>query len=244
MKLTRVGLIACACLTAAAASIHPSHATSPVIETGEPRILFTQPSALSLARLLEAARRHSHVASPSQLRGFETSRGFKIVVHKSRNLLYLFHGTNVNRVFKIARSVFDANKRRSGDRRTPEGLFSSGQPVNETQKGWHVWMVLNAGDRAKRDYITSHGEAGKKAIAAFEKKHGAISTDAHVRRFNSSHALVGKPMWFGLGIHGGGNESHWTHGCIALDSGEAIQLQRTLAASPSRGRNTPVLIIP
>ncbi len=242
-------LLACACLAAvmAAKSLSGSamHQRTPraVVEDNGPRFVRFIPQPVKLTHLIERASIHPRISS-SNLQEFEQHRGFKIVVSKTTNNLYLFKGEKLHKVYRHARSVYKGDKLIYGDKRTPEGIFKLDVPTREKKHGWQVWITMHAGERAQKDYIAAYGEAGRRAVEHFERKHGKISSDYDVKRFNARAALPGKPMWNGVGIHGGGNSYPWTHGCVALANQEAVELSNLLRASPQRGRGTPVLILP
>ncbi|MFH1247085.1 MAG: L,D-transpeptidase, partial [Candidatus Micrarchaeota archaeon] len=178
-----------------------------------------------------------HIATPQALQEFERDKGFKFVIDKRTNIMHIFKGDVPVKAYRIVRSNYDEDKLQWGDMRTPEGIFPTDVPVKHGK--WDIWLTINAAQRAKADYVKVHGEAATKAIAAFEKRYGAISHDSHLKRFNQNKPRDLPPMWNGVGIHGGGNRSNWTHGCLALGREDALDLYHRM-----QGARATTLILP
>ncbi len=231
----KLNVFACACLATLLASQVTAKKQGVVID-GRPTIQYKppeaarnldKPSARDIDEVLKrAAAAHRRIPG-SELQRFKSHSGYKIVFDKQTNKLYVLRGARGIAVFPATRSSAEGDKKRAGDQRTPEGIFTSERPVTERTKGFVVWMGLNTAPRARGDYIALHGQRAQRAVQAFESRHGRISSDAEVQRFNKTHALPDTAMWTGIGIHGRiTNEYSQTRGCISLDPRDALELQK------------------
>ena len=150
----------------------------------------------------------------------------KVVVEKSARRLSLYSGGEVVRSFRIGlgeRPVGD--KERAGDRRTPEGTYYV--CVKNARSAFYLSLGLNYpnaedAERGLRDRLITRAQYQKIVRAA---------------KMNAT------PPWnTSLGgeifIHGGGSQSDWTWGCVALENEHVKELFDSLPLG------TPVHIEP
>jgi murein L,D-transpeptidase YafK len=136
----------------------------------------------------------------------------RLVVTKSARTLELVSGGGVVKTYRIALGTSPVgDKSREGDRRTPEGSF--------------YVCTKNPKSRHERSLGISypsleHAEAGLEEGLITKRQFRTI-TEAlrHYERPPWNTPLGGEIM-----IHGGGTESDWTQGCIALDDEDALEL--------------------
>ena len=136
----------------------------------------------------------------------------RVVVHKAARSLELFDGERLMKVYPIALGTNPVDaKRKEGDGCTPEGSFVV--CTRNERSRYHLFLGLsypNAEDaerglrvgqitRAQHDEIVAAVRAGKRPP------------------WNT-------PLGGEVGIHGGGTESDWTVGCIALENGDIEEL--------------------
>ncbi|NQV90904.1 L,D-transpeptidase family protein [Candidatus Woesearchaeota archaeon] len=149
-------------------------------------------------------------ACAEKTKTYSPTENIYILIDKCDRTL-TFHNQEKIKTYKIALGQGDlGDKITSGDGRTPEGKFYIEQIARIDTWGGY-WMRLATVPRAVEDY--KH-ENNTNLINEWEKEHGTIDTDKEVRSFNKDHS---PDIWFGVGIHGGGNSLDWTNGCIAGD---------------------------
>ena len=136
----------------------------------------------------------------------------RIVVSKSKRQLLLYAGGALVRTYKI---VLGGNpvddKVRQGDRATPEGDFYV--CVKNARSNFHLSLGLNYpnaedAERGLRDKLITRAEYERIMHAIRNKRRPPWDT-----------ALGGE-----IFIHGGGTESDWTWGCVALSNPEIEEL--------------------
>ncbi len=122
--------------------------------------------------------------------------------------------------------AWSGTKTRRGDRKTPEGWYRT------SDKPWSSFygaIALHYPERRDAD-------AG---LAA-----GRIDASTHARIVEALEARRKPPQDTPLGgeilIHGGGGDSDWTLGCVALDDDDLDRLRATLPKS----MRTDVLVLP
>jgi len=136
----------------------------------------------------------------------------RVVVLKSRHLLYLLDGDEVVRSYHVdlGSSSFGP-KERQGDRRTPLGSF---RVVTKNRRSeYHRFIGIDypdlpAVERGLARGLISRGEAAslREALAAGRCPDWAT-------------ALGG-----GIGIHGGRKGTNWTAGCVAVSDAQIAEL--------------------
>lgn len=135
-----------------------------------------------------------------------------LVINKKQRLLKLYDGATLIRQYEIALGCSsEQDKKVEGDGRTPEGIFYI-FTKNEQSK-FHLSLGLsypNIEDamRGLRENLISLEEYDAIAKAIAEKRMPPQKT-----------ALGGE-----IYIHGGGIETDWTRGCIALKNEEVKEI--------------------
>lgn len=136
----------------------------------------------------------------------------RIVVTKSTRRLELWSGPRLVRSFRVALGLDPVNdKRREGDRRTPEGSF--------------YITAKNAHSRFYRSLSLSYpnaaaAERGRKARLLTAGEQRQIMRALRNRREPPQHTALGGLIL----IHGGGSQRDWTWGCVALDNDDVDRL--------------------
>ncbi|HLL16780.1 MAG TPA: L,D-transpeptidase [Pyrinomonadaceae bacterium] len=136
----------------------------------------------------------------------------RIVVSKSKRQLLLYAGGALVRTYKIALGGNPVDdKVRQGDRATPEGDFYV--CVKNARSNFHLSLGLNYpnaedAERGLRDKLITRAEYERIMHAIRNKRRPPWDT-----------ALGGE-----IFIHGGGSESDWTWGCVALSNPEIEEL--------------------
>ncbi|MCA9488642.1 MAG: L,D-transpeptidase family protein [Myxococcales bacterium] len=157
-----------------------------------------------------------------------------LVVAKAARRLMLFDGGELSVVdgspacwsVALGYDYPDGHKRVMGDRRTPEGWYTTSDRPWSAFYGAitiHYPGVEDAEAGARDGRITS---AQRDSIVAAHRK--GVLPPMETR-------LGGKIL-----IHGGGNSADWTLGCVAMEDRELDGLRATLP----KGMRTDVLILP
>jgi murein L,D-transpeptidase YafK len=166
-------------------------------------------SALICAVLLTATAcggqpAQSNSSTPSE----QPAVGLKIVITKSERRLDLYTVDGVVRTFRVGLGS-DAlgDKQREGDGRTPEGEFYV--CVKNPESKFYRSLGLSYpnkedAERGLRDGLISDGESDR-IVAAIDK---------------GKTPPQDTPLGGEIYIHGGGAQSDWTAGCIALDDAD------------------------
>lgn len=150
----------------------------------------------------------------------------EILIEKSARRLTL---TDEGKIILSCRISLGKNpighKKREGDGRTPEGEYYV--CTRNEQSKYHLALGLNYPNPTDADAALGLGEITP-------EQHAAIHT---------THRIGKRPPWdTPLGgfimIHGGGTDSDWTAGCIALDNNDIDALFALCSM------NTKVRIIP
>lgn len=150
----------------------------------------------------------------------------QILIEKSRRLLTLVRENEADIEFPIVLGKCpEGRKMREGDFRTPEGEYYV-CTKNEKSK-YHLALGLSYPNPADAADALNRGEIT-------HEQHSAVL---------SAHADRKRPPWdTPLGgfimIHGGGIESDWTAGCIAMKNAD---IETLFSLCPMK---TPVKIIP
>ncbi len=150
----------------------------------------------------------------------------RIVVTKSERRLELFDGTELVASYGIALGFEPVgDKEQRDDGRTPEGEFFVF--VKNSKSKYHLSLGIGYPDAEDAD----------RGLAA-----GLISESEHAEIVAAGRECRKPPQDTGLGgeiyIHGGGTESDWTWGCVALDDGEMTEIFAAARVG------MPVLILP
>lgn len=167
---------------------------------------------------------------------------YRVLAMKSEHRLEVYyHGEKVAE-YPIALSARGLAPRKAWeDSLTPEGEFLIASMQYESVFGPRQ-MLLDTTQQSLAAYIGQYGHEGQERITAWEAKHGALDTIWEVYDFNEAN--LGYQIWNDILIHGGGTQSDWTLGCIALDNEDLIELFDTLHQSQERGLGVVVEIRP
>jgi len=150
----------------------------------------------------------------------------KVLVEKSARRLALYSGGEVVRSFRIGLGEKpDGDKERAGDRRTPEGIYYV--CVKNARSAFYLSLGLNYpnaedAERGRRDGLITRAQYQKIVRAAKRNATPPWNT-----------TLGGE-----IFIHGGGSQSDWTWGCVALENEHVKELFDSLPLG------TPVHIEP
>ncbi len=167
------------------------------------------------------------LSKPIMILTIEPAASYQLVVKKSERKLYLYNDKQkLLKTYKIALGFAPiGTKQKQGDGATPEGEYYL------THKN------------PKSSYYLSLGVSypnNKDAASGLQRK--LISPTQHDAIVAATKAQAKPPQNTKLGgdifIHGGGNSSDWTLGCIALDNQDIKELFDWLPVK------TPVKILP
>lgn len=152
---------------------------------------------------------------------------YAVEIHKSEQTLLIKRGDTVTRKFHVALgNGGPGDKRRTGDRKTPEGVYRiSG--FNDTSK-FHIFMRLNYPNIKDAFY-------GLKDHRIDRNEFTRIATALKSGDLPPQNTALGGS----IGIHGLGTETaetlkihrnlNWTQGCIALTNREVNELRQYVA---------------
>lgn len=165
---------------------------------------------------------------------------YRIVVSKSEHQLTVFHNAEIVKTFRVAISRHGVPSRRIwADELTPEGSYLIASMQYESRFGPRQ-MLLDTTQQSLSDYDVQYGDAGQQRVAAWELRHGPLDTIWEVYDFNQENLEF--PIWNDILIHGGGSDSDWTWGCVALDDQDVIELFNILKQSTTGGLGVEVEI--
>jgi hypothetical protein len=167
---------------------------------------------------------------------------YRIVVAKAAHRLEVYHDDAFVASYAIALSHRGLQPRRTwADALTPEGVFLIASMQYRSHFGPRQ-MLLDTSQQAVADYLQEYGEEGRARLQAWETRQGPLDTIWEVYDFNEAYPQ--QPIWNDILIHGGGSQSDWTLGCIALDNDDLLALFDTLHRSEKRGLGVAVEIRP
>ena len=132
----------------------------------------------------------------------------KVVIRKSKREISIFDGNKLIKVYKIGLGTNpEDDKRKEGDGCTPEGDF----------------YICTKNDRSRFHLFL--GLSYPNAEDAERGKNSHLINESEYRQIIEAIAGRKRPPWdtkLGgeIGIHGGGSESDWTLGCIALSNSD------------------------
>jgi murein L,D-transpeptidase YafK len=136
----------------------------------------------------------------------------KVVILKSLRSLQLFSQGRLVRVYRIGLGTSPVGqKRRQGDRRTPEGTYRI--CLKNPRSQYYLSLQVSYPNRADADRGLADGLLSREQharIAAAERR-GAPPPS-------------GTPLGGDIFIHGNGSSSDWTWGCMALDDKEMKEI--------------------
>lgn len=150
----------------------------------------------------------------------------RIVIEKAERRLAVFDGDSVVAEFSIGLGFApDCDKAIEGDGRTPEGDFYIFTKNPESR--FFLSLGISYPNQEDADRGLAEG-------LITEEEHRAIADAIDEKRTPPQKTKLGGEIY----IHGGGDESDWTEGCIALKNNE---MQALFEAIPV---GTPVTIKP
>lgn len=149
-----------------------------------------------------------------------------VVIHKSARHLQIYEGKHLIGEFRIALSVSPkGDKAQEGDRKVPEGRFY----ICEKHYSARFYLFLGLSYPSIED-----AERGKNTGPIDKSQYDAIK-QAHKQ---GTCPPWNTPLGGAIGIHGGGVQSDWTIGCIAMKNQDVELLYMLLPVG------TPVSIQP
>ena len=167
---------------------------------------------------------------------------YRVVVTKSEHRLAVYRHDELILTYPVAVSSRGLAPRKVWeDSLTPEGEFLIASMQYKSVFGPRQ-MLLDTTEQSLRDYIVQYGEEGTARIVAWEAEHGTLDTIWEVYDFNEANPE--RRIWYDILIHGGGADTDWTLGCIALDDEGAVELFDILLQSEKRGLGVVVEILP
>jgi murein L,D-transpeptidase YafK len=132
------------------------------------------------------------------------SSASRIIVYKEERELELYFDSECIGTYKIALgSAPEGDKNAEGDMRTPEGEYYIITRHNKTDYGYFMGISYPNVADAQRNL-----DGGKIDQRTFD----VIKTAIDKKRQPPWDTVLGGA----IGIHGGGNETDWTEGCVAL----------------------------
>ena len=135
-----------------------------------------------------------------------------ILIKKNQRLLQILDGEQIVKEYKIALGFApDGDKTIEGDGKTPEGKFYVFTKNPESK--FHLSIGLSypnieAAQRGLNDQIIS------------KEEFDAIELAIKERRMPPQKTALGGEIY----IHGGGNQTDWTQGCVALKNEEVKEI--------------------
>lgn len=135
----------------------------------------------------------------------------RIEIDKSERSLLLFSGEAPLKRYRVGLGEPAGDKVQQGDRRTPNGRFQV--VTRNAQSQFHLFLGLSYPD----------AEDARRGLAS-----GLIS-EREARAIEDADRAGRQPSWNtrlggAIGIHGGGGESDWTLGCIAVSNAEIEEI--------------------
>ncbi|NIM04658.1 MAG: L,D-transpeptidase family protein [Armatimonadetes bacterium] len=149
-----------------------------------------------------------------------------IVIHKAERALCLYLNGELAAALPIALGPTpEGHKTRQGDGRTPEGRYYI--CTRNPHSAFHLFLGISYPN-------TDDAKAALQGNRISEQQYRAILEATAARR----QPPWNTPLGGEIGIHGGGTQSDWTLGCIALEDEAIEELWQTLRLGD------PVIILP
>jgi murein L,D-transpeptidase YafK len=135
-----------------------------------------------------------------------------IVIKKKKRLLEIFDGARLIRKYKIVLG-FSAkgDKQTEGDGKTPEGEFYVFTKNDQSRFHLSLGLSYPNADDARR---------GLKQKIITREEHDAIFKAIEEKQMPPQKTALGGEIY----IHGGGTETDWTEGCVALKNEEMKEI--------------------
>ena len=136
----------------------------------------------------------------------------RVEIHKKERTLRVYDGKSLIKTFAIALGFApDGGKQAEGDGRTPEGSFYVFTKNPESKYHLSLGLSYPSVDDAER---------GAKENLISNQESDSIKKAISEKRKPLQYTKLGGEIY----IHGGGVESDWTDGCIALKNEEIAEL--------------------
>jgi len=150
----------------------------------------------------------------------------KLVINKRERKLFVLRNGKPWKVYSVALSQIPyGDKRQEGDKRTPEGEFY----VCKKDPNSKYYLSLEISYPSLK-----HAKQGLKAGLISKKEYLAIIHSLEEGKTPPQNTNLGGHIC----IHGGGNDTNWTEGCIALKNKDISELYKIVRIG------TPVVILP
>ena len=144
-----------------------------------------------------------------------------IVIRKKSRLLQIYDGENLIKTYKIALGFSpDEDKEVEGDGKTPEGEFYVFTKNQNSKFYLSLGISYPNAEDAKRGL--------ENEIITREESETIIEASKQKQMPPQKTKLGGE-----IYIHGGGNSSDWTNGCVALDDQEMKEIFDTVLVGTS-----------
>ncbi|MDQ3710746.1 MAG: L,D-transpeptidase family protein [Acidobacteriota bacterium] len=135
-----------------------------------------------------------------------------VVIKKEKRLLQIFDGEKLVKKYKIVLGFAPlADKQIEGDGKTPEGTFYVF--TKNDQSRFHVSLGVSYPN-------VEDAERGLKNKLITAEEHEAIVNAIGKKQMPPQKTALGGEIY----IHGGGTESDWTDGCVALENEEMKEI--------------------
>ncbi|MFM9903660.1 MAG: tRNA (adenosine(37)-N6)-threonylcarbamoyltransferase complex ATPase subunit type 1 TsaE [Pyrinomonadaceae bacterium] len=150
----------------------------------------------------------------------------RIVVRKSARTLELFDGDSLVNTYRIGLGSSPIpDKQIEGDGKTPEGVFYIAAKNPESK--YHLSLCISYPDAAA-------AARGRTAGLIDQAEYDEICEAIANKRLPPQKTKLGGAIY----IHGGGTETDWTEGCVALTNEEMSEIFEAACVG------TPVIIYP
>ena len=144
-----------------------------------------------------------------------------IVIRKKTRLLQIYDGENLIKTYKIALGFApDKDKEIEGDGKTPEGEFYV-FTKNENSK---FYLSLGVSYPNIED-----AKRGLENGIITQEENDTIVEAINQKQMPPQKTKLGGEIY----IHGGGNSSDWTNGCVALDDDEMQEVFDVISVGTS-----------
>ncbi len=185
------------------------------------------PISKSVMKKIQAELREASSNPATLPNSMEPAASYRIVVKKAERKLYLYNDQQkLLKTYKIALGFHPTGtKLKQGDGATPEGEYYLTH--KNPQSNYYLSLGLsypNVKDAA----------SGLQRKLISQAQHDAIVTAIRAQAKPPQNTKLGGDIF----IHGGGNSSDWTLGCIALENADIKELFDLLPIK------TPVRILP
>ena len=161
------------------------------------------------------------ICSSQTFSSVNSMKNSHIVIRKKSRLLQIYDGENLIKTYKIALGFSpDEDKEVEGDGKTPEGEFYVFTKNQNSKFYLSLGISYPNAEDAKRGL--------ENEIITREESETIIEASKQKQMPPQKTKLGGE-----IYIHGGGNSSDWTNGCVALDDQEMKEIFDTVLVGTS-----------